>query len=135
MKLSELFIILLGILYCSAAIHRSVLKEDRLNEVNNVLKMPKYTDLFIIIFEAFVGISLLMNVSYKNDLLKLFLVFLLYGCFIITINNWNKIKESYHEVWTFQPTFMSLGLHLVYCVAILFYLISQNEIKIDYLEI
>ena len=78
---------------------------------------------------------MLLNVSNKNELLKLFLVFLLFGCITITVNNWNKIKESYHEVWTFQPTFMSLVLHLVYCMAILFYLISQNEIKIDYFEI
>lgn len=95
-----------------------IYKKQRLEESNVVLKLPKYFDILIIIFEFTIGVLLLINFKYKIETLKLLLLFLIIGSILIAVYNKDKLLDTYHEVWTYQPTFMSFVLHLAYIVII-----------------
>jgi uncharacterized membrane protein YphA (DoxX/SURF4 family) len=118
LSLKDILIYYLGLVFIFASIHRIYLKSQREEEAYEVLKLPKYSDIFIIIFEFTVGVLLLTNFKYKLHALFLLMVFLIIGSILIIIHNMDKLLETYHEIWTYQPTSMSFVLHLAYIVII-----------------
>ena len=118
MNIKNILTYYLGLVFIFASIHRMVYKKQRLQESNEVLKLPKYFDILIIIFEFTIGVLLLINFKYKIEALKLLLLFLIIGSILIAVYNKDKLLDTYHEVWTYQPTFMSFVLHLAYIVII-----------------
>jgi uncharacterized membrane protein YphA (DoxX/SURF4 family) len=118
--MKSIFIRLLGFVFILVALHRFFLKKDRLQELK-VFGLPKYSDIIIMVFELIIGILLLLNVSYKTTVLKLFLLFFIVGCIIIFYKNDKQIMSTYNQIWTFQPTAMSFAMHLyiIFIVAIL----------------
>ena len=118
MYIKDILTYYLGLVFIFASIHRMIYKKQRLEESNVVLKLPKYFDILIIIFEFTIGVLLLINFKYKIETLKLLLLFLIIGSILIAVYNKDKLLDTYHEVWTYQPTFMSFVLHLAYIVII-----------------
>ena len=118
MYIKDILTYYLGLVFIFASIHRMVYKKQRLEESNVVLKLPKYFDILIIIFEFTIGVLLIINFKYKIEALKLLLLFLIIGSILIAVYNKDKLLDTYHEVWTYQPTFMSFVLHLAYIVII-----------------
>jgi uncharacterized membrane protein YphA (DoxX/SURF4 family) len=120
--MNDIFAQLIGLIYIAASIHRVYLKKEREQELI-VSGLPRYSDYLIILFELIVGILLLINVSYKKNILKLFLLFIIIACIVIFFRNYKKILESYNEIWTFQPTAMSFSMHLyiIFIVLLLLY--------------
>lgn len=118
MDIKTILMYYLGLVFIFAALHRIYLFEDRQNESYNVLKLPPFSDILIIIFEFTVGLLLLTNSKYKYKVLLMLFVFLVVGSFIIAFYNMDQLITTYHEVWTYQPTFMSFVLHLAYIVII-----------------
>jgi hypothetical protein len=116
--MKDIYTQLTGLLFIVVAIHRVYLKKEREQEII-VIGLPRYSDYLIILFELIVGILLFINVSYKKNILKLFLLFLIVGCIFVFFNNYKKILESYNEIWTFQPTSMSFAMHLYMIVVFL----------------
>jgi uncharacterized membrane protein YphA (DoxX/SURF4 family) len=95
------------------------LKSQRIEEAYKVLKLPSFSDIFIIIFELTVGILLLTNFKYKLYALLLLLIFLIVGFILIIVNNMDELLKTYHEIWIYQPTSMSFVLHLASTESIL----------------
>ena len=120
--MKDIYTRILGFVFVVVAIHRMFLKKDREKELI-VFGLPKYSDFLIILFELIIGILLLLNVSYKKKILKLFLLFFVVGCIIIFFRNYKKILSTYNEIWTFQPTAMSFAMHL-YIILIVLMLIQ-----------
>jgi uncharacterized membrane protein YphA (DoxX/SURF4 family) len=118
MYIKDILSYYLGLVFILASIHRMFYKEQRLEESNKVLKLQKYFDILIIIFEFTIGVLLLINFKYKIEALKLLLLFLIIGSILIAIHNKDKLLKTYNEVWTYQPTFMSFVLHLAYIIII-----------------
>lgn len=118
LNLKDILIYYLGLVFILASIHRIYLKSQREEEANQVLKLPKYFDILIIIFEFTVGVLLLTNFKYKLYALFLLMIFLIVGSILIIVYNMDKLLETYHEIWTYQPTSMSFVLHLAYIVMI-----------------
>ena len=116
--MKDIFIRILGFVFIIVAFHRMFLKKDRERELIN-LGFPKYCDFLIILFELIIGILLLLNVSYKKNVLKLFLLFFIVGCIIIFFRNSKKIIRTYNEIWTFQPNAMSFAMHLYIILIVL----------------
>ena len=116
------YIRFLGILFIIVAFHRFMYKKDREKE-RITLGLPKYSDIFIMLFEFIIGILLLLNLSYKKLILEIFLGFFIIGCIIIFMRNYKKIMSTYHEIWTFQPTAMCFSMHLyiIFIVLILIF--------------
>lgn len=116
--MKDIFTRILGFVFILIAFHRMGLKKDREKELI-VFGLPKYSDFLIILFELIIGILLLLNVSYKKKVLKLFLLFFIVGCIIIFFRNQKKIIRTYNEIWTFQPTAMSFAMHLYIIMIVL----------------
>ena len=129
--MNTLLIKYFGIIYIIAAIHRFILKDQRLIERDITLKLPVHFDLLIIIFELIAGILLLSNNDYqfKIKVLKFLFLFIFFGCIIAFINNYDKILSSYHELWTLKPTALSFSYHLIYLI-MLYSIINNNNNKI-----
>ena len=118
LNLKDILIYYLGLVFILVSIHRIYLKSQREKEVSQVLKLPKYFDILIIIFEFTVGVLLLTNFKYKLHALFLLMIFLIVGSILIIVHNMDKLLETYHEIWTYQPTSISFVLHLAYIVII-----------------
>jgi uncharacterized membrane protein YphA (DoxX/SURF4 family) len=118
MRIKDLLTYYLGLVFIFASLHRVLYKNQRKDESLNVMKLPKYSDILIIIFEFTVGVLLLSNFKYKMEILKLLLLFLIVGSVLIIIYNKDKLMDTYTDIWTFQPTSMSFVLHLAYIVII-----------------
>jgi uncharacterized membrane protein YphA (DoxX/SURF4 family) len=118
LSLKDILIYYLGLVFILASLHRIYLKTQREEEAYEILKLPKYFDILIIIFEFTVGILLLTNFKYKLHALFLLMIFLIIGSILIIIHNLDKLLMTYHEIWTYQPTSMSFVLHLAYIVII-----------------
>ena len=116
--MNDVFIRILGLVFVIVALHRIILKKEREQELI-VFGLPKYSDFLIILIELVIGILLLLNVSYKKNVLKIFLLFFIIGCIIIFFRNFKKINDSYKEIWTFQPTAMSFAMHLYIILIVL----------------
>ena len=118
--MKSIFIRFLGFVFIIIALHRVFLKKDRLQEIK-VLGLPNNFDILIMFFELIIGILLLLNVSYKYTVLKIFLVFFIIACIIIFYKNNKQIMSTYNQIWTFQPTAMCFAMHLyiIFIVTIL----------------
>ena len=116
--LKDILIYYLGLVFILASLHRIYLKSQREEEAYKVLKLPNHFDILIIIFEFTVGVLLLTNFKYKLHALFLLFIFLIVFSILIIIYNMDKLLETYHEIWTYQPTSMSFVLHLAYIVII-----------------
>jgi len=108
----------LGLVFIVASLHRVFLVEQRLHEQNHVLKLPNYANIFIIVFEFIVGIMCLLKLKYYKNVLLLLMIFLIVGTLIIFFHNYNKIMEDYFQIYSYQPTSMSVVVHLTYIVII-----------------
>ena len=106
-----IFIRLFGLCFILIAIHRCIFKNDREKELK-FFKMPKYFDIFIILFELIIGLLLLFNVSYRINVLFFLLIFIIIGSVVIFYYNHKIILSSYNTICTFQPTMMCFIMHL-----------------------
>lgn len=118
MNIKDILIYFIGLVFIFASSHRIIYKKQRIEESEEVFRLPKYFDIIIIIFEFIIGILLLINFKYKIELLKITLIFLILASILILIHNKNKLLNTYNEVFTYQPTFMSFTLHLTYIIII-----------------
>jgi len=114
----DIFTRFLGLVFILVAFHRIYFKDDREKEVI-VFGLPKHSDIFILLFELIIGTLLLLNVSFKEIILKIFLLFFIVGCIIIFIKNYDLILSTYKDIWTFQPTAMSFAMHLYIILIVL----------------
>jgi uncharacterized membrane protein YphA (DoxX/SURF4 family) len=118
MNIKDILTYFIGLVFIGAASHRIIYKKQRIEESEKVFKLPKYFDIIIIIFEFIIGILLLINFKYKIKLLKITLIFIIFASILIVIYNKNKLLNTYNEVFTYQPTFMSFTLHVTYIIII-----------------
>jgi len=118
LSLKDILIYYLGLVFIFASIHRIYLKSQREEEAYEVLKLPKYFDILIIIFEFTVGVLLLTNFKYKIYVLFILIIFLIIWTIILIFHNIDKILYTYNEVFTYQPTSVSFILHLTYIIII-----------------
>jgi uncharacterized membrane protein YphA (DoxX/SURF4 family) len=118
MNIKDILTYFIGLVFIGAASHRIIYKKQRIEESEKVFKLPKYFDIIIIIFEFIIGILLLINFKYKIELLKITLIFIIFASILIVIYNKNKLLNTYNEVFTYQPTFMSFTLHVTYIIII-----------------
>lgn len=107
----------LGSIFIIASIIRIYLKDDRNKELINFGLFQGF-DYIIILSELLVGIFLLFN-NNKIIFLVYLLIFLITGTILILINNFNKIIGEFSQVWTYQPTAMSLVFHFTYIILII----------------
>lgn len=126
MKIKDILIYYLGFVFILASFHRIYLKSQREKEAYEVLKLPKYFDILIIIFEFIVGVLLISNFKYKSYLLFILVIFLIIFTIILIYHNLEKILNSYNEIFTYQPTSMSLILHITYIVIIVAILLQEK---------
>ena len=108
----------LGIVFLLAGGHRIFLEEQRLKEKDNFIILPENCDLLIIFIEICIGIILLFDLKYKEGVLTLLLLFLVIATIMIIYSNFDNIKNTYVDVFTYQPTFTSVVLHITYMVMI-----------------
>jgi hypothetical protein len=118
MNIKDILTYFIGFVFIGASTHRIIYKEQRIYEAEKVFRLPKYSDIIIIIFEFIIGILLLVNFKYKIELLKIILLFVILASILQVIYNKDKLLSTYNEVFTFQPTFMSFVLHLTYIIII-----------------
>jgi uncharacterized membrane protein YphA (DoxX/SURF4 family) len=118
MNIKNILTYFIGLVFIGAASHRIIYKKQRIEESETVFRLPKYFDIIIIIFEFIIGILLLINFKYKIELLKITLIFIIFASILIVIHNKNKLLNTYNEVFTYQPTFMSFTLHVTYIIII-----------------
>jgi len=116
--MKDIYARLLGFVFIIIALHRMLLKKEREQELL-VFGLPKYFDILIILCELTIGILLLLNVPYKKNVLYFFLLFLVCACILIFLRNYKKMLSTYKEIWTFQPTSMSLALHFYIILIVL----------------
>ena len=114
----------IGLVFLLAGIHRIFLKEQREYEVNTLLKLPKYADYFIILFEIIAGIIIIFNLSVKNYALWTVIIGVSIGTLLLMYNNFPKILSTYNELFTLKDSSLSVCIHLTYIV-ILIYLLSK----------
>lgn len=115
----------LGILFLSVGLIRIKLKNERKIELKN-FGLPDNFDHFIILFEISIGTILLLNTIYEKYFLIIILVFLIMASVMIVINNFNTIVNNAFEVFTFQPTPMSVALHFTYIIIIISVLLNYK---------
>jgi hypothetical protein len=108
----------LGVVFVLASLHRAFLLEQRLHEQNNVLKLPSYANILIILFEFIVGILCLFKLRFYKNALLFLMIFLIVGTIIIFFHNYKSILENYFHIYTYQPTSMSVVVHVTYIVII-----------------
>jgi uncharacterized membrane protein YphA (DoxX/SURF4 family) len=118
MNIKDILTYFIGLVFIGAASHRIMYKKQRIQESEEVFRLPKYFDIIIIIFEFIIGILLLINFKYKIELLKITLIFIILASILLIIHNKNKLLNTYNEVFTYQPTFMSFSLHVTYIIII-----------------
>ena len=58
MKNKNILIYFIAFIFISTSIHRFIYKEKRIIETDYYLKLPKYSDILIILFEFIIGILL-----------------------------------------------------------------------------
>ena len=118
MNIKDILTYFIGLVFIGAASHRIIYKKQRIEESEEIFRLPKYFDIIIIIFEFIIGILLLINFKYKIELLKITLIFIILASILLIIHNKNKLLNTYNEVFTYQPTFMSFCLHVTYIIII-----------------
>lgn len=109
--------VFLGLTFVSTAVHRMLHKKERLQEIQSVFHLPKYSDYLIIAFEFFAGALLLMHYT---AVLYFMLAFLLVACGIVLVKHYQKLKTSFNALFTFQPTATAFFLHVTYCLLIVY---------------
>ena len=128
MKLKNILIYYIGLVFIFASLHRLFLKSDREEEIKEVFKLPKNFDYLIIIFEFITGILLLINFKYKIYVLFILFLFLILFTLILIYNNFTKLLNSYNEIFTYKPTMTSLFLHITYIIIIAAILYEDKDI-------
>ena len=122
-----LLIKFIGIVFFSAGIHRIFYKSQREYEIYNLLNLPKYTDILILIFEIVGGIILLFDLKYVKETLIALLVFCSMGVLLLLINNFDKIMSTYNELFTLKADSLSFFLHITYLLIIVYILLSLKN--------
>jgi hypothetical protein len=128
-KIKDILIFYIGIVFILASFHRIYLISQREKEAYEVFKLPKYFDIIIIIFEFLIGFLLLINFKYKLFLLYILIIFLIIWTIILICLNIDKLLYTYNDLFTFQPTSMSLVLHITYIVIIFAILFDDVKIR------
>ena len=97
-------------------------------EITNTFKLNAFFRYFVIFLEMIVGIVLISHVDdkIKHNLLLLLLTFLVIAIVLILVFYWEKIMKTVDDVFTFQPNFTSLVLHLTYATIIISVLFCKN---------
>jgi len=114
----------IGLVFLLAGIHRIFFKKQREYEVNTLLKLPKYTDYFIILFEIIAGIIIIFNLTGKKYALWTLIIGASIGTLLLMYNNFPKIFNTYNQLFTLKDSSLSVFLHITYIV-ILIYLLSK----------
>ena len=107
----------LGLVFLSTALHRIFHKKERLYEMQTVFHLPKSSDYFIIAFEFIAGALLLMQYT---PALYCILTFLIVACLLMLVNNYQHLKKTFNDLFTFQPTATAFFLHFTYILIILY---------------
>jgi hypothetical protein len=125
--INNIFIILIGIILILTVIDRIFSKEERYDELKDI-SLPKGFDIVIILVEFIIGIILISNcftLSFKYTVLKILFAFILLGCILIFIHNYNKIIYEIDKIFIFKPTAMSLGMHFLILFSILILIVNK----------
>lgn len=126
MNILEKFI---GLVFLSAGIHRIFLKNQRENEAYNMIKLPKYSDYLIIIFEIVIGIIILFDLPGKYYSLIFVTIMASIGTLLLVINNWDNIIKTYTDLFTLQTNSLSVCVHLTYIVILIFLIKNYKSNK------
>jgi hypothetical protein len=124
----NVFIKILGSLMIVISLHRIfyLTDDDRLEETNNLGLTSNFSSL-IILAQFIMGMLLISDIESNKLFLQISLIFVIFSCLLMLYNNYNKISETYKEIWTFQPTAMSFSLHLFYVLIILMLLYGNTD--------
>lgn len=125
-----------GVVFLTASILRILCKECRKNELK-YLGLQKLNPLdsivaySIIIFELLIGIYLInpnldVNSEYYRLIIKSLVYVLPVTMIMILYNNFDKVINSFWDICTYQPTTMSIVLHLTYFI--IAYNLDKNNI-------
>jgi len=114
-----------GIMFLLTGIMRYYLPNDRKIELIN-MGLPNSFDYIILLFEIFVGIFLLFDLYDKIVILMILIIMVSIVTILIVFNNYNKIIGELNQIWTYQPTSMSVVLHLTYILMFIILLLNLN---------
>ena len=98
----------IGLVFLLAGIHRIFLKEQREYEIKTLLKLPKYTDYFIILIEIIVGIIIIFNLPGKKYGLWTITIITSVGTLLLLYNNLSKILTTYNNLFTLNESSLSV---------------------------
>ena len=114
-----------GIMFLLTGIMRYYLPNDRKIELIN-MGLPNGSDYIILLFEISVGIFLLFDLYDKTFILMILIIMVSIVTILIVFNNYNKIIGELNQIWTYQPTSMSVVLHLTYILIFIILLLNLN---------
>ena len=114
----------IGLVFLLAGIHRIFLKEQREYEAYTLLKLPKYSEYFIIIMEIVAGCIILFNLPGKSYALWTVTIGATIGTLLLLINNFSKILSTYNDLFTLKESSLSVCVHITYII-ILIYLLTK----------
>ena len=116
--------IFIGIVFLCAGLIRIICRKCRSKELVFLgLQSFSIMSYLIIIYELYLGYYFITN-KYKHNkkksnlLLKSLLYLLPITMILLFINNYKKIYNSFIELFTYQPTSISLFLHITYFIII-----------------
>ena len=109
----------LGLVFLMAGLHRIYYKTQREEEMNILLKLPKYTDFLIMLIEISAGILLIMD-CYVINVLYILLIMTSLGLLLLLYNHYEKILNTYNELFTLKADSLSVFLHITYIIIMIY---------------
>lgn len=91
------------------------------------MNLPNNIDYLILLFEIFIGFILILDLFNKQITLIILLLFMIIGTIFILVNNFHSIKTELNQIWTYQPTPMSVVLHFTYIIMIVGLILNLNN--------
>lgn len=125
--MNDQLINIFGMIFLCAGFIRIYLTKETTQEMLNV-NLPIFFKYFIIISEILIGSLLLSNISVRYKIFALNILFysIIFFTFLILLNNYEKVINTFSDLWTFQPNALSIWYHLLY--ALIFYLICNYKL-------
>ena len=105
----------LGLILIATGFIRYYLPNERKKELSD-MNLPNNIDYLILLFEIFIGFILILDLFNKQITLIILLLFMIIGTIFILVNNFHSIKTEFNQIWTYQPTAMSVVLHFTYII-------------------
>jgi len=113
----NILFIYLGIVMIISAIGRFFLKKERIEEMT-LLNLPKHFDV-VYYFQFIVGIVLLFFPLFVKKVFLILLLFFLGICCGLIIYYHPTLLKKYADIFTIQPSFLSLFLNITYIIIII----------------